>query len=66
MREKERSVSGGTVIGFGFIILGILNFIASQHYHKTSISSTSRLPGILFILIGLIIIILITIKKSGK
>jgi lipopolysaccharide export LptBFGC system permease protein LptF len=66
MNEKERSTSLGTVIAFGFIILGILNLVGAFHYKKTSPVSSTRLPAILFIATGLIILIVKAIKKTKE
>ena len=66
MENKERTLSTGTVIGLVFIVLGILNLFAFRTYKKTSIETTSRLPGILLITIGVIIIIVRMIRKSGE
>jgi hypothetical protein len=66
MSNKDRSVSIGFIIGVGFVVLGMLNLFATEYYRKTAISSTSRIPGILFILTGIIIIIIRTIKKPGE
>jgi hypothetical protein len=66
MSNGERSTSAGTVIGFGFIILGILNLFASRLYHRTSISTTNRVPGFLFIAIGITILIIKAIKKTRE
>jgi hypothetical protein len=64
MNNKERPIGIGTVVALGFIVLGILNLFASHNYHRTSISTTSRLPGILFILVGVIILIIRTIRNK--
>ena len=66
MSNGERSTSTGTVVGFGFIILGLLNLFASGIYHRTSISTTSKLPGLLFITIGIAIFIIRMIKKTRE
>ena len=66
MSEKERSVSLGTVIAFGFIILGILNLVGALHYKKPSPISSTRTPAILFLLTGLIILIIKAIKKTRE
>jgi uncharacterized membrane protein HdeD (DUF308 family) len=66
MSRDERSISVGTVIGVGFIVLGILNLYASLNYHKTTINTPSRIPGILFIAVGITIIIIKTIKKTRE
>jgi uncharacterized membrane protein HdeD (DUF308 family) len=62
-RNNNRQTSLGTVIGFAFILLGILNIFASRFYHRTSINTPSKIPGILFILIGLTIIIVRALRK---
>jgi hypothetical protein len=51
------------VIGFAFILLGILNIFNSAFYHRTSINTPSKLPGILFILIGLTILIVRALRN---
>jgi multisubunit Na+/H+ antiporter MnhG subunit len=66
MNRNERSVSIGTVIGIGFIVLGFLNLFAFQNYKRTHIHVTSRIPGILFILTGITIIIIRTIRKNRE
>ncbi len=63
MSDREKSISLGTVIGLGFILLGILNFYGSMHYRKFSTSTHVRLPGILFIVVGITIIVIRSIKK---
>ena len=64
MDEGERSTSTGTVIAFGFIILGFLNLFATGFYHRTALSHTGRLPGLLFIAVGITIFIVRAIKKQ--
>ena len=64
MDEREKSTSLGTVIAFGFILLGILNLVGAFHYRKPSPISSSRLPAILFIATGLIILIIKAVKKT--
>ena len=64
MNNRERTTSMGTVIALGFIVLGILNLIGFSHFGKTRISTVSRIPGILFILTGVTIIIIKMIRKS--
>jgi len=64
MDEREKSTSLGTVIAFGFILLGILNLVGAFHYRKPSPVSSSRLPAILFIATGLIILIIKAVKKT--
>jgi hypothetical protein len=54
----------GTVIAFGFILLGVLNLFALRHYHKTTF--TTIIPGILFISIGVIILIIRAIRNAGE
>ena len=66
MSNDERSTSTGTVIGFGFILLGVLNIFASGMYQKTSFSSASKLPGLLFIAVGVTIVIVKMIKKTRE
>ena len=66
MGDKERSVSLGTVVAFGFIILGILNLVGALHYKKPSPISTTRTPAILFMVTGLIILIIKAIKKTRE
>ena len=64
MDNKERSTSMGTVIAFGFILLGVLNLFAMRHYHKTTFATI--IPGILFISIGVIILIIRAIRNTGE
>jgi hypothetical protein len=66
MSEGERSTSTGTVIGFGFILLGLLNIFASGMYQKTSFSSASKLPGLLFIVVGVTMVVIKMIKKTRE
>jgi hypothetical protein len=66
MNEKERSISLGTVVAFGFILLGILNLFGALNYKKTSPISTTRTPAILFIVTGLIILIIKAVKKTRE
>ena len=66
MSDKEKSVSLGMVIAFGFILLGILNLFGALHYKKSSPISTTRTPAILFILTGLIILIVRAVRKSRE
>ena len=66
MSDKERSVSLGTVVAFGFIILGILNLFGALHYKKSSPISTTRTPAILFMVTGLIILIVKAVRKSTE
>lgn len=66
MGNEERSISTGTVIALGFIVLGMLNLFASRFYHRTSISTTNRVPGFLFIIIGISILIIRAIKKNKE
>jgi hypothetical protein len=66
MSEGERSTSTGTVIGFGFILLGLLNIFASGMYQKTSFSSASKLPGLLFIVVGITMVVIKMIKKTRE
>ena len=66
MSDKERSISLGTVVAFGFIILGILNLFGALHYKKASPISTTRTPAILFMVTGLIILIIKAVRKSRE
>ena len=66
MNEREKSTSLGIVIAFGFILLGILNLVGAFHYRKPSPISSNRLPAILFIATGLIILIIKAIKKTTQ
>jgi lipopolysaccharide export LptBFGC system permease protein LptF len=66
MSDRQRSVSLGTVIAFGFIILGILNLFGALHYKKASPISTTRTPAILFMVTGLIILVVKAIKKTRE
>jgi|GEM_PF-553124 hypothetical protein len=61
--NNNKQTSLGTVIGFAFILLGILNIFNSAFYHRTSINTPSKLPGILFILIGLTILIVRALRN---
>ena len=64
MDNNERKISLGTVISLGFILLGILNLFASGKYRRTTFSTASILPGMLFISIGVIILIIRANKKE--
>jgi hypothetical protein len=66
MNKDERSIGTATVIALGFIVLGILNLFAVLSYHRTSIKTNSRIPGILFITVGLVIIIVKMIRRAKK
>jgi hypothetical protein len=66
MNERNHSTSLGTVIAYGFILLGILNLVGAFHYKKPSPISSSRLPAILFISTGVIILIIKVIRKSRE
>jgi hypothetical protein len=66
MNDRQRSTSLGTVIAFGFILLGILNLVGAFHYKKPSPISASRMPALLFIATGLIILIIKAIKKTRE
>jgi len=66
MSDKERTISLGTVIAFGFIILGLLNLFGALHYKKASPIATTRTPAILFMVTGLIILIIKAVKKSRE
>jgi quinol-cytochrome oxidoreductase complex cytochrome b subunit len=66
MSDKERSISLGTVVAFGFIILGILNLFGALHYKKSSTVSSTRTPAILFMVTGLIILIVKAIRNSKE
>jgi hypothetical protein len=66
MNNKERSTSMGTVIAFGFILLGVLNLFASRNYRRTTFSAAGIIPGILFISIGVTILIIRAIRKSRE
>jgi len=43
-----------------------LNLFATLKYHKTSLNTASRIPGMLFIAVGITIIIIKTIKKTRE
>lgn len=66
MSDNERSTSLGTVLAFGFIILGILNLFGALNYRKEAPISSNRLPAVLFIATGLIILIIKAIRKSRE
>lgn len=66
MNDKERTISLGTVVGVGFMVLGILNLVGTFHYHRSAINSTSRIPGILFILTGVIVLVVRAVKKKKE
>ncbi len=66
MSNDEKSTSTGTVIGFGFIILGLLNLFATSFYQRTALSHTGKLPGILFITVGVAIFIIRAIKRTRE
>jgi hypothetical protein len=65
MSNGERSISVGTVIGLVFILLGILYLYNSLHHHKIA-GSYSRIPGILFMTVGLVILIIKAVKKNRE
>ena len=64
MNNKEGSLSMGTVIAIGFIVLGIINLFALRNYHRTTFTTTKILPGILFIAIGLTIFIIRAVRRD--
>jgi hypothetical protein len=64
--DNERSVSLGMVLAFGFILLGILSLFGGLHYRKASPISSTRLPALLFILTGVIILIVRAVRKPDK
>jgi|tagenome__1003787_1003787.scaffolds.fasta_scaffold19660747_2 lipopolysaccharide export LptBFGC system permease protein LptF len=66
MSDRERSTSLGTVIAFGFIILGILNLFALLNYKKAPPISSRWMPAALFIATGLIILAVKAMKKTGN
>jgi hypothetical protein len=66
MNRNERPISLGTVTGLGFILLGILNLFAFMNYKRTSINVTSRIPAILLILTGIIILIVRAIRNNKE
>jgi protein-S-isoprenylcysteine O-methyltransferase Ste14 len=63
--NDNKSISTGAVVALGFIVLGILNLFASLHYKKTSLNTTSRWPGIIFIATGIIILFVKMTRKRG-
>jgi hypothetical protein len=66
MNNKEQSISLGTVVALGFMVLGILNLLATFHYHRSSINSKGSIPGILFILTGAVVLIVRAVKKKKE
>jgi hypothetical protein len=66
MENGERSTSTGTVIAIGFIVLGLLNLFATGFFKRTALSHTGKLPGLLFISIGVVILIIRAIKKNRE
>jgi hypothetical protein len=66
MDNKEGSLSMGTVIAIGFIVLGIINLFALRNYHRTTFTTTKILPGLLFIAIGLTILIIRSVRRNKQ
>lgn len=66
MNNRERTISTATVVALGFVVLGILNLISTSHYSRNFIKTTGRLPGILFILTGIVIFIIHTVRKKRE
>lgn len=63
MENKEWYRNTGTVVALGFIVLGLLNLFSFQHFHKTHINARSSMPGILFISIGIVLLVIKAIRK---
>jgi hypothetical protein len=63
MDNKEWYHNTGTVVALGFIVLGLLNLFSFLHFNKTHINAKSALPGILFISIGIVVLIVRAIRK---
>jgi hypothetical protein len=66
MENGEKSTSTGFVIGIGFIILGLLNLFATGFFKRTALSHTGKLPGLLFITIGAVILIVRAIRRNRE
>ena len=66
MENGERSISTGTVVAVGFIVLGLLNLFATGFFKRTALSHTGKLPGLLFISIGAIILIVRVIRRNRE
>ncbi len=66
MNDEQGTISSGTVIAYVFIIIGILFLFAKQFYHRNGIHATSRLPGILFIVTGVVILVIRTLRKENE
>jgi lipopolysaccharide export LptBFGC system permease protein LptF len=66
LKDNDRGISLGMVLAFGFIMLGILSLFGGLHYRKASPISATRLPGLLFILTGVIILVVRAIRKPDK
>jgi hypothetical protein len=66
MDDEQGTTSNGTVIAYVFIILGILFLIARQFYHRNGIHSTTRLPGVLFMVTGVIILVVRILRKEKE
>jgi hypothetical protein len=66
MNDRDRSVSLGSVLGFGFILLGIWNLFGIMNYKKPMPVSNSLIPAIMFIATGIIILVVRAIRKKRK
>jgi hypothetical protein len=66
MSNGEKTTSTGFVVAIGFIILGLLNLFATGFYRRTALSNTGKLPGFLFISVGVVILIIRAIKRSRE
>jgi|KBSSwiStaDraftv2_1062776.scaffolds.fasta_scaffold3068865_1 uncharacterized membrane protein HdeD (DUF308 family) len=63
MDNKQHSVSLGTVVGLGLVAIGVLNLFASLKYHETNLNTSGRLPGVLLIVSGLVVLAVRAIRK---
>jgi len=63
MDNKQHSVSLGTVVGLGLVAIGVLNLFASLKYQETNLKTSGRLPGILLIVSGLVVLAVRAIRK---
>jgi hypothetical protein len=63
MDNKEWYRNTGTVVALGFILLGLLNLFSFTHFQKTHINARSSLPGIIFISIGIVLLVIRAVRK---
>jgi len=61
--DNKHSVSLGTVIGLALVAIGVFNLFASLRYNETNLRTSGRLPGILLITSGLVVLAVRAIKK---